>query len=310
MCGRHPVMADIALVIGEALVDVVRRDGTETAFPGGSAANCAVALSRLEREVWFASAWGRDAYGDQLARHLGDNGIAMAGDPARLARTASATASIGPDGAATYAFDISWDLAPAVVPDDRTVVVVACGSIGAVLDPGAGVVRAELAAYRATALTYYDLNARPQVTGVGPELVARVEALIDLADLVKGSDEDLAALWPDVPEELVASHVLGRGAAAFVVTKGEHGATWWSAGGRVDIALVAVKVVDTIGAGDTFGAAMVDALWSLGAVGVGAGERVAALTPDGVQDVLSRAVAAAAVTVSRPGADPPYASEL
>lgn len=303
-------MTDIALVVGEALVDVVRRDGAETAFPGGSAANCAVALSRLDRPVWFASAWGPDEYGDLLARHLGDNGISMAGDPARLARTASATATIGPDGAATYVFDIAWDPAPAALPDERTAVVVACGSIGAVLDPGGAVVRAELAARRATALTYYDLNARPQVTGVGPELVARVEELTGLADLVKGSDEDLVALWPDASEELVASKVLGRGAAAFVVTKGEHGATWWSAVGRVDIAMVPVDVVDTIGAGDTFGAAMVDALWTLGAVGVGAGERVAALTTEQVQGVLARAVAAAAVTVSRPGADPPYASEL
>ena len=99
---------------------------------------------------------------------------------------------------------------------------------------------------------------------------------------MKGSDEDLAVLWPDASEELVAGKVLGRGAAAFVVTKGEHGATWWSAAGRVDVHPVTVEVVDTIGAGDTFGAALVDALWSLGAVGAGAGERVAALTPEQV----------------------------
>ena len=148
------------------------------------------------------------------------------------------------------------------------------------------------------------------MTGVGAELLARVEHLVDLADLVKGSDEDLAVLWPDASEELVASKVLGGGAAAFVVTMGEHGATWWSAAGRVDVHPVPVAVVDTIGAGDTFGAALVDALWSLGAVGAGAGERVAALRPQQVHGVLTRAVAAAAVTVSRPGADPPYASEL
>lgn len=303
-------MTDIALVVGEALVDVVRRDGTETAFPGGSAANCAVALARLDRPVWFASAWGHDEYGELLARHLGDNDISMAGDPARLARTASATATIGSDGAASYVFDIAWDPGPAALPDGLTAVVVACGSIGAVLDPGADVVRAELESRRSTALTYYDLNARPQVTGVGPELVAQVEELIGLADLVKGSDEDLATLWPGAAEDVIAGKVLGRGTAALVVTKGEHGATWWWASGRVDVAMVAVDVVDTIGAGDTFGAAMIDALWSLGAVGVGAGERVAALTADQVQGVLARAVAAAAVTVSRPGADPPYASEL
>ena len=303
-------MGAVALVIGEALVDVVRRDGTETAYPGGSAANCAVALARLGREAWFASAWGPDEHGDLLARHLRVNEVVMAGDPVRLDRTASATATIGADGGATYDFDIAWDPAPAELPRDVTAAVVACGSIGAVLEPGAAVVRAEVERRRVTALTYYDLNARPQVTGTDPELVDWVEQLIGLVDLVKASDEDLAALWPEAPEELVAEKILGRGAAAFVLTRGEHGATWWSGEGRYDVASAEVEVVDTIGAGDTFGAAVVDALWTLGVVGAGAGERLADLTAEQVESVLARAVAAAAVAVSRPGADPPRSSEL
>ncbi len=297
-------------MVGEALIDVVRRDEGETAFPGGSAANCAVALSRLGRPVWLCSAWAADSHGELLARHLVDNEVRVAGDPLRLSRTASATATIGPDGAATYDFDITWDPGTPVLPADARVVVMACGSIGAVLDPGAVVVRSEMAQRRGAALTYCDLNARPQVTGLGQGVVARAEQVVALADLVKGSDEDLAALWPGASEEEVARRALDLGVSALVVTKGERGATWWSSTARVDVATVPTDVVDTIGAGDTFGAAMVDALWSLGVVGHGSGKRLARLGPDEVRGVLSRAAAAAAVTVSRAGADPPYAFEL
>lgn len=303
-------MGDVALVVGEALVDVVRRNGEESAHAGGSAANCAVALSRLGRSVWLCSAWGPDAEGDLLAYHLARNGVSLAGDPCHQPRTSSATATIGTDGAATYVFDFTWSPEPAILSDDARVVVVACGSIGATADPGAQVVRAEMAQRRDTALAYYDLNARPQVTGKGPGLVVRAEHVVALSHLVKGSDEDLAVMWPGMSEAEVARRVFTLGASTLVVTKGEGGATWWSPTLCADVAMVPVDVVDTIGAGDTFGAAMVDALWSLGVVGSGAGERLEQLQAQDVDAVLSYAAAAAAVTVSRAGANPPYAAEL
>src|SRR5688500_3106365 len=106
-------MESVALVVGEALLDVVRgRDGSERDHPGGSAAHAAIALSRVGREVWFATAWAADAHGELLADHLRAGGIRLAGDPLVLERTATAVATLGEDGTASYDFDIAWRLPP------------------------------------------------------------------------------------------------------------------------------------------------------------------------------------------------------
>lgn len=304
-------MRPVALVAGEAIVDVTRTSGgAERDHPGGSAANAAVALARLGREVWYAGAWAADPFGDLLAGHLAGNGVRLAADPVVLERTGSAVATIGDGGAATYDFDISWRLPEVDLPADVEPVVIACGSIGAVLEPGAGGVRDLVARWHDRVLAYYDVNARPQVTGVGADVVAHVERLAAVCGLVKASDEDLVALWPGSSEEEVVARLLARGAAAVVVTRGGEGVTWVSATARVHVPAPAVDVVDTIGAGDTLGAAVVDALWQRGAVGPGAAERLSGMAAHEVREVLDWAARAAAVTVSRPGADPPHRHEL
>ena len=130
-------MEQVALVVGEALVDVVRgRDGSERDHAGGSSANAAVAMSRLGRPVWFASAWADDAHGGLLAAHLADNDVRMAVDPLALARTATAVATLAEDGSASYEFDIEWRVPAVSLPVHVAPVVVVYGSIGAALDPG------------------------------------------------------------------------------------------------------------------------------------------------------------------------------
>jgi fructokinase len=152
----------------------------------------------------------------------------------------------------------------------------------------------------------YDVNARPAVTGAGSGVVHAVEEVAALADLVKASDEDLEALYPDDTVEQSVAHLFGLGPSAVVVTRGRDGATWFTGDGRVDAPSADVEVADTIGAGDTFGAAMLDALWELDVLG----GRLAPMEPAVIEGVLRRAARAAAVTVSRPGADPPYRHEL
>jgi fructokinase len=303
-------MESVALVVGEALIDVVRgRDGSERDHPGGSAANAAIALSRLGREVWFATAWAADAHGELLADHLRAGGIRLAGDPLVLERTATAVATLGEDGAASYDFDIAWRLPPLDLGATDPAVVM-WGSIGAVLEPGAGAVHTLVASLRHRALTSYDVNARPGITGAGPEVVARVEAMAALADLVKASDEDLTALWPGRSEDTVVGRLLDAGARAVIVTRGAGGASWRSQDLQVDVPVVSTDVVDTIGAGDTLGAAAVDELWRRGVAGPRASDRLARLGRDDARAVLEWAMRAAAVTVSRPGADPPTRAEL
>ncbi|QWF21495.1 carbohydrate kinase [Nocardioides sp. LMS-CY] len=288
-----------ALVIGEALVDIVHAaDGTTVEHAGGSAANVAVALARLGRPVRFATAWSDDARGRMLAEHLARAGVELATDPVVLERTATASATIGADGAASYDFDLEWRLGP--VEPGQPVAVHVC-SIGVVLEPGAGQVLELLGGLRGTTTISYDVNARPAITGTGPDVVARVERMAAAADLVKASDEDLATLYPALDVDAAARHLLALGPTAVVVTRGGEGATWVDATRAVEVASLPVEVADTIGAGDTFGAALVDALW---------GRPLDGLSTSEVEEVLAHAARAAAVTVSRPGADPPYRSEL
>lgn len=289
-----------ALVIGESLVDVVRDalpGGTPGEYAGGSAANVAVALARLGRAVRFATAYADDARGRMVSARLAAAGVALAGDPHVLDHTSTATATIGPDGSATYEFDIAWRLGP--VPDGPAPAVVHVCSLGAVLDPGAAQVR-DLVASSRGAWVSYDVNARPAVTGTGPDVVGSVERIAALADLVKASDEDLAALYPELDLRAAAEHLRALGPGAVVVTRGAEGATWF---GEVVVEAPAVTatVVDTIGAGDTFSAGLLDALWDGGPRGLEEGA---------VRAALAHAARAAAVTVGRPGADPPYRDEL
>jgi fructokinase len=304
-------MTEVALVVGEALVDVVvLPDGSTTAYPGGSAANVAVALARLDRPAWFSTCFADDQYGGLIASQLERAGVLMASDPAAAGHTSSAIATIGTDGAASYEFDLDWHLNPLDIPDGVTPVVVHTSSLGAVLPPGADDVVAVVERLRPAATISYDVNARPVVTGTGPEVVARVERLAALADVVKASDEDLEALWPDRTVEASARHLLALGPAVVVVTRGPDGALWMAQSAEGEVASVPVVVADTIGAGDTFGAALVDGLWERGLLGAGQRDALRSLDADTWSDVLSWAATVAAVTVSRPGADPPYRHEL
>lgn len=301
--------ADV-LVVGESLVDIVRTaDGGVREHPGGSAANVAVALARLGRPVRFATSFADDDRGRLLRAHLEADGVELAGDPHVVDRTSTALATIGPDGSASYEFDLDWRLGPVDDLDHAPRAVHTC-SLGAVLAPGADSMLALVERLRAGATVTYDVNARPAITGTGADTVAAVERVVAVSDIVKASDEDLAALWPGQRTADVADRLRSLGARAVVVTRGADGAVWFGARGAVEVRSVPVTVVDTIGAGDTFGAALIDALWSQDLLGATRRGALGQIGPDVARAVLGRAARAAAVTVSRPGADPPYASEL
>ena len=202
----------------------------------------------------------------------------------------------------------SWRLLP--VSDDEDPLVAHTCSLGAVLAPGAEDVLALLRRLRSRSTVTYDVNARPAITGTGPEVVERVHRVVDVADLVKASDEDLDSLFPRLGHREAAAALLERGPAAVVVTRGPDGALWVDREGTVEIGSREVVVADTIGAGDTFGAGLIDALWERGRLGAEGRAALARLPRAEVAAVLEHAARAAAVTVSRPGADPPYRHEL
>lgn len=298
-------MDGVALVVGEALVDVVEAsDGSVVDRPGGSGANAAVALSRLLRPVLLATSYGPDDRGRLLSEHLVASGVVLATDPHVVQHTSVARARIGADGAASYDFDVEWRVGPVGVAD---VEVLHVCSLAPLLDPGADVVAELVERLAPTTTVSYDLNIRPALTGTGPEVVARVNRLVARADLVKASDEDLAALWPDLDEDHAIEHLRTVGAGNVVVTRGSEGARWsWGrrSSDQLFVAAQSVDVVDTIGAGDTFGAGLLDAVWDH------LGSRLADLDPEARTAALTHAAACAAVTVSRAGADPPWRAEL
>ncbi len=284
-----------ALVVGESIVDVVvgPGDAEPVERAGGSAANVAVALARLGRPVRFATAFADDEHGRIIADHLAASGVTLASDPHLVERTPSARATISPEGAASYEFDVDWRLGP--VDGEQPDFVHVC-SLGAVLAPGAADVLAVLERFGPAAFVTYDVNARPALTGTGPEIVAQAEEVARRADLVKASDEDLAALWPGRDLDAAAAHLRSLGATIVVVTRGVDGSRWYDDDGVVTAPVEVAEVADTIGAGDTFMAAMIDALWD------DRGRDPA--------EVLAHAARAAAITVSRVGADPPTRAEL
>lgn len=294
-----------ALVVGEALVDIVDSAGTIEEHPGGSCANVAVALARLGRPTTLVTQLGRDAYGELVSRHLRDAGVELVSD--EQPATSTARAVLDASGAARYEFDLTWSLDPGVVEAHPAVVHV--GSIGAVLEPGAGAVRTLVEQHAQDAYVFYDVNARPLLMTDLEQTRAAVEAIVALADVVKASDEDADFLFPGVPLEEVAVRWLAGGCAAVAFTLGGAGAVCFTRMGRIEVPAVAVSVVDTIGAGDTFSAGLIDALWDV-LIEPRERERLRALPAGAWAQVVRHAATAAGVTVSRAGANPPWRHEL
>ncbi|WP_418277644.1 carbohydrate kinase family protein [Isoptericola jiangsuensis] len=304
-------MARHVLAVGEALVDVVARpDGSSTEHPGGSLANVALTLGRLGRAARLATWLGDDARGDVVRAWLTESGVATTAGSDGAERTSVARATLDADGGASYEFDLTWQVPPGAGADAGTVAV-HTGSIAAVLDPGAGAVLDLVTRARAVATISYDPNARPVLMGGAQAARERVETFVRLADVVKVSDEDLAWLAAGTaPLDVARSWVHELGAALVVVTFGGEGATAVTAAGEVHVPSRPVAVVDTVGAGDSFTGALLDGLWAADLLG--ADRRAALRTIDlaTVERLLERCAAVAAVTVSRAGANPPWAREL
>lgn len=295
-----------SLVVGEALVDIVHRaDGSVDEKPGGSPANVALALGRLGRSPRLITHLGADERGRLVRGWLEASGVSVGG--AVAARTSTAAAVLDASGAARYDFAIDWDVEIAGDVDADTLHV---GSIATVLAPGADIVADLVDRLSGRALVTFDPNIRPSLIDEPGDVRSRVASLIGRADVVKASDEDLAWLHPDEELEAVARRWAAEGPALVVVTAGAEGAFAVAGERLVRVEAGPVQVVDTVGAGDTFMGALIDGLLEEGAYGPGAREVLRALDDTRLTAVLRRSADAAAITVSRPGADPPTRAEL
>lgn len=304
-------MSRRVLVIGEALVDIVHRAGgriEET--PGGSPANVAIALARLGDDPLLVTQLGGDARGRRVSSWLETSQVEVLTVAAE--GTSTATAHLGEDGSARYEFDLSWTLdgVDLEAVEAEHAGIVHTGSIAALLRPGAEVVRALLARVRETALVTYDPNIRPALIGDRAATMRDVESLAGMADLVKASDEDLAWLYPGVEPLEAARRLRACGPGVVVVTLGGDGAFAVTATEVVAVDGRRVEVVDTVGAGDTFMGALIHTLLRHGLVGAASRDELASLGSELLHEMLAFGAASAAVTVSRPGADPPRLDEV
>ena len=299
------------LVVGEALVDVVQRpDGRTERHPGGSPANVALGLARLAHPVRFATRIGADDEGRLVRERLERDGVVLADGSLVAAPTSTASAVLDATGAASYVFDLVWDLPPLDLADAGHL---HTGSIAAHLAPGAARVHELFAAAGPARTTSYDPNLRPRVIGRAQDERAVVERLVAGSDVVKVSDEDLAWLYPGEPAAQVCRRWAQQGPGLVVLTQGSAGAAAWLAGDPAAISVPArpVQVLDTVGAGDAFMAGLLSGLLDLALVG-GPAQRGAlhAASAPALMPALRRAVLASSLTCGRAGADPPTRAEL
>jgi fructokinase len=301
---------ELTLVVGEALVDIViSPDGTVGEHVGGSPANVALGLARLGHPVDLATHIGADSHGEQVLRHLEQDGVRLSAGSISADRTPTASARLDDRGVATYTFDIRWELPESLGPGPASHVHI--GSIGTALLPGADQVRRIVGLARDHATISFDPNMRPALLRDAEHERPGIEQLVALSDLVKASDEDIAWLYPGDSVDEVLARWSGLGPSMTVVTLGGEGARALVGGAFVSVPPEPVPVVDTVGAGDAFMAGLISGLLDA-AVLAGAAGRAALsdAAPAAVRPALDRAIHVAAVTCSRAGADPPYRREL
>ena len=300
------------VVIGEALIDlVIDRDGRVAARPGGGPFNTARTIGRLGLAPVFLDRLSADTFGGLLRDRLAQDGVALGVPEECAAPTTLAAVDVGPDGVAGYHFYLTGTSAVALdyprlsaaLPGGVTAL--HAGSLALVADPiASGIERLIATDVPAGALVMIDPNCRPEAVTDRAAYLARLYRILARADVVKVSAEDLDYLAPGVPADAAAAALLGQGPALVLFTDGPRSAHALGKGLEVSVDVPAVEVVDTIGAGDSFGGAFL-AWWS------GAGLTASDLhRSEPVGEALRAAVEVAAVTCTRAGAEPPWIGEV
>lgn len=294
------------VVAGEALIDVV--DGRERA--GGGPFNTARALARLAVPVAFLGRLSTDARGQSLAALLERDGVRMHLSSTGPEPTTIARASIDAGGVATYTFEVAGtsapNLLPAALPFDlgAGVEAVHAGSLGLVLEPMASTLMGLIGRERGRRVVMLDPNVRPGLID-DADYRARLRRAIATSDVAKASDGDAAWIFGVEDHEAAADAMLETGARLAVITLGARGAYARHGSSRVHVEAPPVEVVDTIGAGDAFGAAL--AAWLHDHDALHPGFR---LTEKDLRAALAYACLVASLTCTRAGADPPTRAEV
>lgn len=299
------------LCMGESLIDMVPQDGAFRPLAGGAVYNTAIALGRLGQSTGYLWPISRDPFGDQILRPLVQARVNTDLCPRTDRLTTLALVTLM-NGEARYSFYDEGSAGRMLRPDDlapipNSVTALFAGGISLVPDPCGATIEALIAAHHDRLPVMIDPNIRPFFIADPDAYRARLARLLPLADIVKMSADDLEWLHPDLSPEDAARRILSTGPKLVLQTGGEAGARAIWAGDPVHAPAVRTQVADTIGAGDTFNAGV---LASLDRQGLLSKQGIAAITPDQIRAALTLGAQAAAVTVSRPGANPPWAHEM
>ncbi|HEY9023169.1 MAG TPA: carbohydrate kinase [Burkholderiaceae bacterium] len=305
------------VVAGEALMDVFTGATTPTGIAldariGGSPLNVAFGFARMGQPVAFLGGISNGELGERLLDALRAEGVSLEAVHRSAAPTTISLVGVDAKGVPEYAFygtgaaDRTLPLAALErMPANARLLHV--GSYTMVVGDTAATQRALVERVHGKMVVSYDPNLR---LNVEPSLQVwrdTLEWMLPRTDVLKLSDEDLGLLYPGIDPAAFAADCLGKGAGLVALTRGGKGAFAWHASGIVEVPPVHVEVVDTVGAGDTFQAALVTRLAELGVL---TPEGVRGMGADTLLDAMRFAAQAAAITCSRRGADLPRRAEL
>lgn len=300
---------------GEALIDMLPRQSTngEDAFApyaGGSVFNTAIALGRLGIDTGFFTGMSSDMFGDILRQSLTDSGVDHSPCATLDLHTTLAFVRLV-NGQATYAF-FDENTAGRMITEAHLPVLgdeveaLHFGAISLIPNPCGATYESLMAREHGSRVISIDPNIRPGFITDAAAHRARIDRMIAMSDIVKLSDEDLEWFGMEGIEQAAATW-LGQGPKLVVITRGAKGAIGFTKNHRVEVAGESVVVADTVGAGDTFNAGILASLKHDACL---TKDCMSALTEIQVRNALALGAKAAAVTVSRPGANPPWASEI
>lgn len=313
-------------VIGEALIDFIGngKEGSSDNFAshvGGCALNAATAAARLHCPVGFLGKISSDMFGVRILEHMVENNVLFDPDlcgsnlPSMIGFLALDEA-----GKASYAF-YSKNTAPTSIGRDELLTalsehsdikVLHIGSVSLAVEPGCDAILAAVDMFKPSPVVFLDPNVRPTVIEDFAAYRKRLDLAIQLADIIKLSDDDLMLLYPELEVDKAAKLLSKSSGSHIILTKGKMGSTWYSPQMfTVDSPIVDLPVIDTVGAGDTFSGALLTFLHRGGFFGRDGEEpRLESLSKKTIEQAMRFANAAASINCSRKGCDPPSLEEV
>ena len=294
-------------VVGEVLIDLIPEGVNRKPIVGGGPANTAKALAKLGINTQFIDGISTDQYGQMAKKELITAGLKLDYVKYSDKPTCLAIVSLSESGSASYEFVIentaTFDFNSGWLPNPQTgrPSLLHIGTLATTIEPGASALFEWTQSVAKVAPIVFDPNIRPAVISDREQYLAQVERWVAISSAVKVSEEDIKWLYPSLEIVQVVNNFLTKGPSLIVVTYGDKGLTGYRKSEVVSVEAVQVKVADTVGAGDTVGSILVEAIVKDG---------LDSLMGSRLETVLKRAAKAAAITVSRVGANPPTSKEL